>query len=73
MILTFIEHAENFRWAQNVRNLQLNIFILDLNPFLKWSLRPNNFYKLTKTYFVKKSMLPIENQILFSQKVLKHD
>ena len=65
IILTFKEHAEYFRWAQNVRNLQLNIFILDLNPFFKWYLPPNHFYKLKKTVFVKKSMLLIKNLIFF--------
>ena len=39
IILTFIEYAEHFRSAQNVHNLQFNILILDLAPFIKFSLR----------------------------------
>ena len=50
-----------------VNYIQPNIFILDLNPIIKWSLRANHFYKLTKTYFVKKSMLLIEFLFFFTK------
>ena len=62
ILLTFIEHAEHFCLAQNEHNLQLNICILDLNPFFKWCLRPNHLLDIDKLILLKKSLLFIEKQ-----------
>ena len=59
MILTFIEHAENFRWSINVRMLHLNIFILDLNPFIE--------------FFATEQFLEIDKKLFCSEKYFAFD
>ena len=74
IILKFKEHAEHFRWAQNVHNLEFNILILDLNPFIWGVFAAEPFLEIDKLILRKKSLLLIENLIyIFKKNILKHD
>ena len=71
MVLPFIEHAEHLRWAQNVRNLQLNIFILDFNPFIKGVFVAEQFLEISKILVCSKKYGSYWKSDFFDKKVLK--